>query len=160
MLIRKATAGEMLKLWGYDRAEDASPTARFFHDNIGSGAAEFRTIDDRGELVGELYVFFRLDDADFADGVGTAYLCAFRVDASRRGHGLGTALMDSALADLKARGFKRATIGVDDERNEKLYRRFGFNEEIKKCFYDPCSMDESMRPEHVDAGFKLLAKIL
>ena len=57
-------------------------------------------------------------------------------------------------------GFRRATIGVSEERNERLYRRLGFTDTVKRCFVDPCAMDEKMRPERDDQGFWLLAKNL
>ena len=79
MQIRKATGEEMLKLWGYRDHETASPTAKFFYRNVTSGNAVFWTLDNGGELIGELYVFLNLDDKDFADGKNVAYLCAFRV---------------------------------------------------------------------------------
>ena len=101
MLIRKATAEEMLRLWGFSDVETASPNARFYYRNIASGNAVFWTVDEGGELIGELYVFLNLDDKDFADGVSTAYLCAFRVQEGYRGQGLGSRLMHAALAELK-----------------------------------------------------------
>ena len=160
MLIRKASGEEMLNLWGFEDPEQAPPTARFFYQNISSGNAVFWTVEHDGELIGELYVFFNIDeDNDFADGSTTAYLCAFRVKKEYRGQGLGSRMMEKALSDLKARGFRRAAIGVSEERNEKLYRRMGFCTKIKDCFFDPCARDGHMRPEP-DAGFRLLAKDL
>ena len=160
MLIRKASGEEMLNLWGYEDAGQAPPTARFFYRNISSGNAVFWTVEHEGELVGELYAFLNIEeDKDFADGITTAYLCAFRVKKEFRGQGLGSRMMESALADLKARGFRRATIGASEERNKKLYRRMGFLTEIKDCFFDPCARDARMRPEP-DAGFLLLSKEL
>ena len=50
MLIRKATGGEMLKLWDYPDVTEASPTARFFYQNITSGNADFWTLEHDGEL--------------------------------------------------------------------------------------------------------------
>ena len=88
MLIRKATEEEMLTLWGYQNKDIASATARFFYDNIAAGNAVFWTVDN-GELVGELYAFFNLNDTDFADGQNTAYLCAFRIKEEYRGRGNG-----------------------------------------------------------------------
>ena len=67
MLIRKATGEEMLKLWGYQDDISASPTARFYYRHISSGNAVFWTLDNGGDLIGELYVFMNLDDKDFAD---------------------------------------------------------------------------------------------
>ncbi len=160
MLIRKASGEEMLNLWGYGDANQAPPTARFFYRNIASGNAVFWTVELDGKLIGELYAFLNIaEDKDFADGITTAYLCAFRVKKEYRGQGLGSRMMASALADLKARGFRRATIGVSEERNKKLYRRLGFDTKIKDCFFDTCARDEDMRPEP-DAGFWLLSKDL
>ncbi len=162
MLIRKATAEEMLKLWGFQDAASASPTARFYYRNIASGNAVFWTVDDGGTLMGELYVFLDLDDKDFANGGDTAYLCAFRVKEGFRGQGLGSRMMNAALAELKALGFQTATIGVgsDKPQNIRLYRRFGFSEKVKDCHYDPCGMDENGLPEYEEDAWWLLAKRL
>lgn len=161
MLIRRASGEEMLKLWGYQDVNKASPTAKYFYHNISSGNAIFWTLDNDGELIGELYVFFDIEeDKDFADGISTAYLCAFRVKKEYRGHGLGSRMMETVLADLKVSGFRRATIGVSEERNEKLYRRMGFTTKIKDCYFDPCAMDENMQPKPDEEGFLLLSKEL
>lgn len=160
MLIRKATAEEMIKLWGYDDVAASSPTAQYFYRNIASGNAVFWAVDDEGQLIGELYAFLNLDDKDFADGTSTAYLCAFRIQMEHRGKGLGSQLMSAVLSDLKERGFIYATIGVDDERNRRLYGRLGFTETVKTCHHDPCAMNDKMQPEHVKNGFVLLRKLM
>ena len=161
MLIRKATGEEMLKLWGYGDIDHASPTAKFFYRNISSGNADFWTLDHGGELIGELYAFLNIEeDKDFADGRTTAYLCAFRVKNDYRGQGLGSEIMETVLTDLKAKGFQRATIGANEERNKKLYRRLGFTAKIRDCFFDPCARDENMRPEPDKEGYWLLLKEL
>ncbi len=162
MLIRKATGEEMLKLWGYQDEISSSPTAKFFYRNISSGNAVFWTLDNNGDLIGELYVFMNLDDKDFADGKTTAYLCAFRVKEGYRGQGLGSRLMNTALAELKETGFQSATIGVgsDKPQNIQLYRRQGFNKKIKDCHYDPCGMDENNQPEYEEEAWWLLSKDL
>lgn len=86
MTIRSATKEEMLLLWGYTDIKVASPTAKFFYENISSGNTIFWTVEKDDELIGELYVFKDLPDKEFADGTTTAYLCAFRVreDYTRR----------------------------------------------------------------------------
>ena len=162
MRIRRATGGEMLALWGYRAYDTASPTARFFYDQITAGNAVFWALDREGELVGELYAFFELDDRDCADGHNTAYLCAFRVEKEFRGRGHGSRLMETALAELKEMGFRRATIGVerDEPQNIRLYRRFGFCTKVKDCRYDPCGMDENMTPRNEDTAWWLLRKDL
>ena len=160
MQIRKATADEMLRLWGYQSIADAANTARFFYRNISSGNAVFWTVDNDGELIGELYAFLNLDNMEFANGITTAYLCAFRIKKEFRGQGLGTSLMKAALSDLKIRGFRYVTIGVSDEKNKKLYHKYGFVTEIGTYYYDPCAMDEHSNPEYDETGFLLLSKEL
>ena len=54
MLIRKGNEEEMLKLWGYQDRDSASPTARFFYDDLSSGNAVFWTIEHENDLIGEL----------------------------------------------------------------------------------------------------------
>ena len=161
MTIRQATSEEMLALWGCAKADEVSPTVRFFAENLSSGNAEFWALDEGGTLVGELYVFLDMADKDFADGTTTAYLCAFRVKEAYRGQGLGSSLAETVLADLKGRGFLGATIGVDEteESNIRLYHRLGFDRKIKDCFADPCAVDEDMSPKAVPC-FWLLHKEL
>lgn len=162
MLIRTASGEEMLALWGYPDFNAASPTARFFYQNIAVGNAVFWALEHEGGLIGELYAFFDLADRDFADGKSTAYLCAFRVKEGFRGQGLGSRLMETALGELKARGFRRASIGVSESepQNLRLYRRFGFTEKGKDCRADPCAMDEHMRPVVDPESWMLLYKAL
>jgi ribosomal protein S18 acetylase RimI-like enzyme len=162
MLIRKATGEEMLRLWGYEGPENASPTAKLFYDNISSGNTVFWALDNDRDLIGELYVFLDLEDKDFADGKNTAYLCAFRVKKEYRGQGLGSSLMEKAIAELKDNGFRSATIGVaiDEPQNIKLYHHMGFNVKIKNCYYDPCGFDENGQPIYEEAGWWLLSKEL
>lgn len=162
MQIRNATGAEMLALWGYQEYNTASPTAKFFYDNITSGNSTFWALDNEGFIVGELYAFFDLDDKDFADGQNTAYLCAFRVKKEFRGQGNGSRLMETALAKLKEMGFRHATIGVesDEPQNLRMYRRFGFCSKVKDCHYDPCSMDINMTPQYENTVWWLLRKYL
>ncbi|MCR5230825.1 MAG: GNAT family N-acetyltransferase [Solobacterium sp.] len=162
MLIRKASGHELLALWGCRDADTAPPTARFFFNNICEGNAVFWTLDNDGELCGELYAFLNLGDKDFADGRNTAYLCAFRVKKECRGQGYGTGLINAALEDLKQMGFRSAAIGVgiDEPQNIRLYSRLGFSTRIKDCHYDPCGMDENMQPVYEETAWWLLKKDL
>lgn len=161
MIIRKAAGEEMLRLWG-EQKNTASPTAKFFYENLTSGNAIFWTADHDGELIGELYVFMDLYDKDFADGDQTAYLCAFRVKKEFRGRGLGSRMMSMALEDLKEKGIRYATIGVgsDEPQNIRLYQRFGFTTKIKDCHDDPCDYDENLKPVYEEKPWWLLRKVL
>jgi ribosomal protein S18 acetylase RimI-like enzyme len=142
MIIRRGTIDEMASFWY------KFYTFEFFSDNIESGNAEFWTADDNGRLIGELYLFKRLDDADFADGKTTAYLYGFRVEEAMRGRGIGTMLMERVLERLRELGFIYAVIGVepDKDSNIKLYNRLGFTEKIKSLRLNPCDVDENNMP--------------
>ncbi len=159
--IRQKSARDMLSLWNYSNYSEATPTARFFYDNIESGNAIFWSLCDEENIVGELYSFLELEDKDFADGKDIAYLCAFRVNKEYRGKGYGSMLMNTALSDLKSKNFSLATIGVgmDEEGNKKMYDHMGFNRKIKECFFDPCARDKDMKPA-ADEGFILMSKEL
>lgn len=161
MQIRKASSEEMLTLWEYASASAASPTAKFFYNNIETENAVFWTVEHESELIGELYAFYDLEDKDFADGDNTAYLCAFRIREDYRGKGIGTKLLCEVLSSLKGAGYTRATIGVSpgEERNIKLYQSQGFITKVKDCYLDPCARDDNMRPKQ-DEGFWLFAKEL
>ena len=135
MKIRGAAEHELLKLWGYESIHTASSNARFFCDNIKRGNAEFWTLDYDGELVGELYVFYDLEDKDFADGKRTAYLCAFRVRTDFRGQGLGSKLICRVMEHIKDLGYQRISIGVDttDMANSFIYAAWFYNKGKRVC---------------------------
>lgn len=143
----RASAQQMLSLWGYADVRTAPATAKFFYNSIRSGAAVFWALSCAGQLVGELYVFYRLEDGDFADGRETAYLCAFRVQPAFRGRGLGMKLLCQTLEQLQRQGYKSATIGADvtNDAALRLYRRLGFTQTVKQCCHDPCDRDAAMQ---------------
>lgn len=161
MKVRKATEKEMLCLWGYQDTEPLPPTALLFAWNLFTGNAEFWALEDNGRIIGELYVFWKLEDQNFADGKTRAYLCAFRVQKEYRGKGCGSLLMREVLQYLKDKGVRAAAIGVDatEERNIRMYRGFGFTSKIKDCFEDPCDLDDEMNPKACPC-FWLLEKSL
>lgn len=161
MIIRQATAQEMLNLWGCGETEALPPTAQFFFDNLTSGNAEFWAVEDGGALVGELYVFRKLPDPDFANGAQRAYLCAFRMKEGYQGQGLGSRLLETVLGRLQDEGIALGTIGVEttNEAALRLYRRFGFDTKIKDCHVDPCWLDDAGVPRACPC-FHLLSKQL
>lgn len=160
MLIRKATAQELLSLWG-EKGGSVGPTARFFCEHIQSGNAAFWAYEKDGTLFGECYVFKNLEDKDFADGSTRAYLCAFRIAEPLRRQGYGTRLISHVMEAVKAEGFQAVTIGVDprEAANMRLYRRLGFTEKVKDCTIDPCARGKAMRPKACST-FQLLMKYL
>ena len=159
-VVRIGTIEEMINAWGYCNRE-LSSTAEFFADSISKGSAVFYALDYQGKVIGELYVFFELDDKDFANAEEKAYLCAFRIGREYQHQGLGTYLITSVMQKLQEQGIKRVTIGVDkrEEDNIRLYRRLGFNEKIKDCVSDPCDVDSDMNPKKCES-FWLLQKEL
>lgn len=160
MEIRQADERVLLNLW-QETEKSMEPTTRFFYDNIKNGNAEFWTCNDDNQIVGEIYVFKKLSDNEFADGIHRAYLCAFRIIKELRGQGLGTKLLTTVLEHIKNMGFEIATIGVDETEtdNIRLYKRIGFTEKIKDSFVDPCNLDENQMPNSCEK-FWLLRKNL
>lgn len=142
MIVRQGSVTEMLSLW-YKKY-----TSEFMTNKINNSEAEFWTIDLNGRLIGELYVFFDLDDKEFADGKTTAYLCAFRIVEEMQGKGFGTKLMKSVLERLAQLGYSYATIGVEPEEvsNIRLYNRLGFLDKVKTLSIDPCDVDSNFMP--------------
>lgn len=159
-VVRMGTLEEMKNVWGYCNRE-LSSTAQFFVDSISKGRAVFYALDYQGKVIGELYVFYELDDKDFANAEEKAYFCAFRISREYQHQGLGTYMITSVMQELKGHGIKRVTIGVDktEEDNIRLYWRLGFNEKIKDCFSDPCDVDSDMNPQKCEC-FWLLQKEL
>ncbi|MEG2917910.1 MAG: GNAT family N-acetyltransferase [Clostridium sp.] len=106
-------------------------------------------------------MFLKLSDSEFADGIHTAYLCAFRIIKELRGQGYGTKLIDTVLEHIKELGFKAVTIGVDETEtdNLRLYKRIGFTQKIKDSFSDPCNVDDNQIPNACEK-FWLLKKQL
>lgn len=108
-----------------------------------------------------MYLFHKLEDADFCDGEATAYPCAFRMREDLRGKGYGTKPLTHVIERARANGWKYLTIGVDENEtaNLRLHTRMGFTEKIKFCQTDPCDHDENMQPCPA-VGFTLLRKAL
>lgn len=160
MEIRQADEKVLLNLW-QETEISMEPTTRFFYDNIKNGNTEFWTWNNNNEIVGELYVFKKLSDDEFADGIHTAYLCAFRIIKELRGQGFGTKLLATVLEHIKDMGFETATIGVDETEidNIRLYKRMGFTKTVKDSFVDPCNVDKNQTPNSCNK-FWLLRKNL
>lgn len=62
-----------------------------------------------------------------------AYLTAFRTIPEYQSQGYFSKLFKYMIEDLKKRGYEKVTLGVepDEEKNKKIYFKYGFNEHIK-----------------------------
>lgn len=145
MKIRLGTPQELEQVWGDKYSQT---TKDFFLQALRQGLAEFWTIEEDNRLIGELYLFFSLDDPDFAKRGVRAYLCAFRVIPERQGRGYGTQLLERVLERARELGYREVSIGVEETapQNLRLYRRMGFTQQVKVCTQDPCDVDERFRP--------------
>ena len=135
MVIRQASIAEFKELWEYS----GSTTYKHFLRNLESKNVEFWTIDNEGDLIGELYIFWNSDDKDEANGYNRAYLCAFRVNKAYQGKGYGSLLMERVLERVKNKGYTEATIGIDNREYQKLksmYNKFGFDKLLKSTKVD------------------------
>ena len=156
MIIRLGTVSEMCTLWQHPKS-----TSNFFINQLKSENAEFWTIEDNQRLLGELYLFKRLSDTDFADGSYRAYLCSFRIVEELQGKGLGTKLINRVIDRLRELSFTEVTIGVEEveKANMHLYQRLDFSETIKRCLIDPCDVDSNFQPLYCNE-YLLLRKFL
>lgn len=68
-------------------------------------------------------------------GSHTVYLSAFRTVDEFQGKGYFSNLFHFMIDDLRRKGFTKATLGVEpaEEKNKKIYARYGFTEYIKSC---------------------------
>ncbi len=155
MNVRKATVEEFKKLWNYSR----TTTYEYFLKNLSSENFEFWTVENNGELIGELYIVWDAIDKEEADGIKRAYLCAFRVKEEYQGKGIGSKLMKGVIERVKERGFIELTIGIDNDDYEKLfsmYKHFGFDIHIKKKDTDNHYLDANGNPVKYNESYKLI----
>lgn len=102
---------------------------------IEAGKQEFWVVEDRGEILGELHLYWNQKDKDEANGKNRAYLSALRIHPDHRNKGLGTQLMQRVLERIKEKGFNEVTIGAYHHEPEiqALYQKWGFTEFVKEA---------------------------
>jgi ribosomal protein S18 acetylase RimI-like enzyme len=161
MRVRRGTTDEMKALWNHSH----SPTYEYFVQGLNRENIEFWTLEDQKEnkLVGELYIFYKSQDLDEANGTSRAYLCAFRIQKSHQGLGLGSKLMNQVFERIKEKGFSEVTIGIDNDnydRLKKMYGGWGFTELIKSQHYDYHYLDSNHQPVYYEKTSDLFLKKL
>lgn len=100
-----------------------------------AGKAEFWYARIGLRVVGRVYLFRELPDADAADGIKRAYLCNLHVLERYRGRGIGSALLNRMADRAKELGFLELSIGVEEENdaNMRLISANGLSRSSKKC---------------------------
>lgn len=78
--------------------------------------------------VGRLFVLFKSQDPNMADGHTRAYLYSFFVHSLFRGQGIGSAMVNYAETILQARHYQRVIIAVAQENHGalRLYQRLHY----------------------------------
>lgn len=101
---------------------------------IQSGKQEFWVVEDGGNILGELHVYWDKKDKEEANGKNRAYLSALRIHPDHRGKGLGTQLMQRVLERIAKKGFSEVTIGAyhHEPQIQALYQKWGFTEFVKE----------------------------
>ena len=79
-------------------------------------------------LIGRLFVQFKGNNPQIADGISRGYLYSFHILPVFRRKGVGTKLVQTAEALLQQRGFTQATIAVakDNKAALRLYKRLNY----------------------------------
>ncbi len=75
---------------------------------------------------------------------GQADVLTLAVAAHRWGEGIGTALLDGLLSEAGRRGCTEIflEVRVDNDRAQRLYRRYGFTDiGIRRAYYQPSGTD-------------------
>ena len=86
--------------------------------------------DSNGIPIARLFILFKSQDTDIADGKVRGYLYSFYVMEAFRKHGIGTRLIQAAENILRERNFKIATIAVSKTNIDalRLYQHLGYEE--------------------------------
>lgn len=156
-MILKNNARKLQKVW---RHQD-TPNFRYFHDQISKGTMDFFTLEEKEEVIGELYALYDSVDPDEADGEKRAYLLAFRVRPAFQNQGHGKRLMLKVIEILEAKGISEITIGIDPAEYDKLYgmyNRWGFNEVVKDMYVDYHCFNGDGSPYRFEKPSKLLIR--
>ncbi len=79
-----------------------------------------------------------------APGGGQADVLTLAVAEDRWGEGIGSALLEGLLAEAARRGCPQVflEVRVDNDRAQRLYRRYGFADVgLRRGYYQPSGMD-------------------
>lgn len=134
--IRKGIVRDLGKLLNEDWAwRGAKKIQNDYIDEYKNGSREFLTVEDNGEIVGELWIFWDdKKDQEQANGKNRAYLSTLRLHPDYRRRGIGTMLINKAIELIKKTDYKEVTIAAYKHEPEiqSLYIKWGFTEIIKE----------------------------
>lgn len=81
--------GQLNQEWAWGADEWQRQAQINFIQGIQEGTQGFLVVENDGQVIGELHIFWKRKDLDEADGKMRAYLSAFRIHPKYRGKGLG-----------------------------------------------------------------------
>lgn len=81
-----------------------------------------------GEIIGQVFLQYKSDRPELADGWNRAYLYSFRIKPAYRNRGLGSWMLHVLEESLITRHYSRLTLNVarDNPDAIRLYKRQGF----------------------------------
>lgn len=155
MKIIQGTPRDFHRYW-----RDASWAEPQFAAYIEAGKAEFWYARIGPRVVGRVYLFRELPDADAADGKKRGYLCNLHVLQQYRGRGIGATLLERIAGRARELGFSELSIGVEEENaaNMRLYQRMGYVNTIKRCTKDLVCVDADGTPASCGAYLLMMKK--
>ena len=114
-----------------------------------------------GEIIGQIFIYFRPSWSRHFPNEQAGYLHSFRVKPQFRKQGIGTSLVRHAESILIERAFQRSIISVakDNQVAVRLYKSLGysiFTEDPGQWSY----VDDRGRIQHVEEPVHLLQKRL
>jgi ribosomal protein S18 acetylase RimI-like enzyme len=99
-----------------------------YHRMQQGGADAWVAESVQGEIIGQVFLQYKSDRPELADGWQRAYLYSFRIKPPYRNRGLGSQMMRVLEDSLLARHYTRLTLNVarDNSDEIRLYKRLGF----------------------------------
>ncbi len=161
VLIRHATDADLLALeWDGEYSHYRRMYSHAMRDSK-RGNRVLLVAEVEGEIIGQIFIYFRPSWSRHFPGEQAGYLHSFRVKPQFRKQGIGTSLVHHAESILLNRAYHRSIISVAKDNHDavRLYQSLGysiFTEDPGRWSY----VDDRGRIQHVDEPVHLMQKCL
>jgi ribosomal protein S18 acetylase RimI-like enzyme len=159
--IRHATDADLLALeWDGEYSHYRRMYSHAMRDSK-RGNRVLLVAEVEGEVIGQIFIYFRPSWSRHFPGEQAGYLHSFRVKPQFRKQGIGTSLVHHAESILLERAYHRSIISVAKDNHDavRLYQSLGysiFTEDPGQWSY----VDDRGRIQHVEEPVHLMQKCL